>query len=87
MKKKLFSAAAIAALMCAGGYFAKSVTTPNDGLSDLELANAEALAKNEGIVIIEWDVACLPEGQGCSLSLGQFYKDLKGVAPDGTIGD
>ncbi len=50
MKKKLFSAAAIAVLMCAGGYFAKSATTPNDGLSDLELANAEALA--DGIEVV-----------------------------------
>ncbi len=44
MKKKLFSAAAIAVLMCTGGYFAKSATPQNDGLSDLQLQNAEALA-------------------------------------------
>lgn len=48
MNKKFFAAAAIAALMGVGGYFAKSATTQNDGLSDLEIANAEALAEEEG---------------------------------------
>ncbi|MDE6263914.1 MAG: hypothetical protein K2M11_02100, partial [Paramuribaculum sp.] len=87
MNKKFFAAAAIAALMGAGGYFAKSSTTQNDGLSDLELANAEALAEKEGVIIVEFDVACLPDGEGCWLSLGRFWDDKKGVAPDGTIGD
>ncbi len=50
MRKKNYLFAAIASLMCAGGYFAKSATTPNDGLSDLELANAEALA--DGIEVV-----------------------------------
>ncbi len=44
MNKKFFAAVAIAALMGVGGYFAKSSTTKNDGLSDLQLQNAEALA-------------------------------------------
>lgn len=44
MKKKFFVTAAIAALMGVAGYLRHANATPADGLSDLELANAEALA-------------------------------------------
>lgn len=48
MKKTLLSVA-IAAMMGTGIFLAKSTTPQNDGLSDINLANAEALAQNEGI--------------------------------------
>lgn len=47
MKKTLLSAA-IAALMGTGIYLAESTTHQNDGLSDINIANAEALADDEG---------------------------------------
>ena len=45
--KKVFVSAAIAALMCTGAFLSKSLTPQNDGLSDIQLANAEALADGE----------------------------------------
>lgn len=44
MKKKFMITAAIAALALVGSYFGKAAINHADGLSDLELANAEALA-------------------------------------------
>lgn len=46
MKEKYISFATMA-LIVTGAYFAKSMTTQNDGFSSLELANAEALANLE----------------------------------------
>lgn len=51
MKKTLLSAA-IASMRDAGIFLAKSTTPQNDGLSDINLANAEALAKEEGPVVL-----------------------------------
>ena len=52
MIKKNFIPLAIAGLMGLGGYFAQSTTANKNGLSNLELANAEALANNEGSGVI-----------------------------------
>ena len=76
MHKKCFTAVAIAALMVVGGYFAKSSTTQNDGLSDLELANAEALANLEDKICrfskvekneSKNEVKCSGEGHQCCI--------------------
>ncbi|MDE6263912.1 MAG: NVEALA domain-containing protein [Paramuribaculum sp.] len=76
MKKKILVPAAIAALMGVGGYFAKSATTQNDGLSDLELANAEALANLEDKICrfskvekneSKNEVKCSGEGHQCCI--------------------
>ena len=55
MNKKMFVTAAIAALMSVGAYFGNTTTTPSEGLSDLLLENAEALANGEITV-----VGCIP---------------------------
>ena len=47
MNKKMFVTAAIAALMSVGANFGNTTTTPSEGLSDLLLENAEALANGE----------------------------------------
>ncbi|MDE6588133.1 MAG: hypothetical protein K2K40_07330 [Paramuribaculum sp.] len=44
MNKKMFVPATLVALMGLGAYFGHVTATSADGLSDLELANAEALA-------------------------------------------
>ncbi|MDE7236241.1 MAG: hypothetical protein K2N66_00260 [Paramuribaculum sp.] len=44
MNKKMFVPAAIAAMMGVGAYFGNATATPAEGLSDLQLENAEALA-------------------------------------------
>lgn len=86
MSKKFFAAAAIAALMCAGGYFAKSATTPNDGLSDLELANAEALADGpEWEITIPFHVGCFTGDFGCLLHDGVLQRDKSGLYADGSV--
>lgn len=62
MKKKIIMPAAIAALMGIGVSSSPILTSHVDGLSDLQLANAEALAENEpssgygcGYAAYEWD--------------------------------
>ncbi|MDE7150903.1 MAG: hypothetical protein K2O27_01430 [Candidatus Amulumruptor sp.] len=54
--KKLLLPAAIAAMMGVGAYFGHATEAPTEGLSDLELANAEALADDyeEGPVFTNW---------------------------------
>ncbi len=47
MKKKIMIAAAIAALTLVGGYLGKAAINQADGLSAIQLANAEALAEDE----------------------------------------
>ncbi len=47
MNKKMFVPAAIAALMGVGAYFGNATATPAEGLSDLQLENAEALANDD----------------------------------------
>lgn len=51
MNKKMFVPAAIAALMGVGGYLGNATATPAEGLSDLQLENAEALASGEITVV------------------------------------
>lgn len=46
MKKKSFLIAAVAVIASAGSYFGYG-TNQNEGLSDIQLANIEALAKEE----------------------------------------
>ena len=53
--KKLFLPAAIAAMMGVGGYLGHTTATPAEGLSDLQLENAEALAYTE---YIDGSIAC-----------------------------
>lgn len=56
MKKQFMIPAAIAFLMGVGGYLGHAASTPADDLSDLQLANAEALAEDEidlpGVIIV-----------------------------------
>lgn len=63
--KKLLLPAAIAALMGAGAYFGHATATPTEGLSDLELANAEALADPEWWAGVEWADGCEPGTDWC----------------------
>lgn len=60
MKKRIMIPAAIAALMGVGGYLAHRAiaTTPTDGLSELELANAEALADDPEIDLPGVSILC-----------------------------
>ena len=50
MKKKFMITAAIVALALVGGYVGKVATDQADGLSEIQLANVEALALGEFIV-------------------------------------
>ena len=75
MSKKFFAAVAIAALMGVGGYFAKSATTQNDGLSDLQLQNAEALAYDGEAQMKACDTYCRNySGYICWLQTAAGYK-------------
>lgn len=61
MKIKFILGAITVALMGTGGYIGYSSSNPDDGLNDLNLANAEALATDEtsnygcGYAAYEWD--------------------------------
>lgn len=44
--KKLLLPATLVAMMGVGAYFGHATAAPTEGLSDLELANAEALAED-----------------------------------------
>ncbi len=74
MGKKFFIPTAIAALMGVGGFFAHSSTTPVEGLSDLELENAEALADYESNypcpdACMDWDGS---SGGGIACDCGRY---------------
>lgn len=70
--KKLLLPAAIAAMMGAGAYFGHANATPSDGLSDLQLANAEALA-NDDETDLGYDKACATGEVFCAISAFQYY--------------
>lgn len=76
MKKFIFPATLVA-MMGVGAYFGHANATPTEGLSDLELANAEALA-NDDYTDLGYDKAC-ESGGGifCAISAFQWYEDSK----------
>ncbi len=89
MKKKFMITAAIAALTLVGGYLGKAAINQADGLSDLELANAEALADpNEGGSSESWPCwSELKDGKGeawrcgnpCKLESGKLSSKGQGT--------
>ena len=80
MKKKFFVTAAIAALMGVGAYFGHATEAPTEGLSDLELANAEALADPEWWAGVEWATGCLSGGSElCVMGPYQKYEESTSV--------
>lgn len=83
MNKKFLLPVAIATLMGVA-YLAKPATAQTEGLSDIQLANVEALADVEGIVTIEFHVGCYAGDKGCNLSTGVYYDGFTGVYADGT---
>ncbi len=89
MKIKFMITAAIAALALVGGYLGKAAINQADGLSDLELANAEALADpNEGGSSESWPCwSELKDGKGeawrcgnpCKLESGKLSSKGQGT--------
>lgn len=70
--KKFILPATLVAMMGVGAYFGHATATPTEGLSDLELANAEALAddtEKPGYAYVhpvhtEWYDGCNCTGKG-----------------------
>ncbi|MDE6588139.1 MAG: hypothetical protein K2K40_07360 [Paramuribaculum sp.] len=75
MNKKMFVPAAIAALMGVGGYLGNATATPAEGLSDLQLENAEALADdNEGDNTGSFEYPSgFPYSSTCNVAIGSNW--------------
>ena len=75
MKKSLIAAAIVAAVGFSA-YFGLR-PDPASSLTELQLANAEALSDPE--ITIEFNKGCLSDGNGCILSPNRYYPEYKGV--------
>ena len=76
MKKGIFSMAVLAA-MCVGGYFGHSAYQESK-LTDLELANVEALSDVEGWIELDYADACLSGYDDiCVMSPTKFFYESK----------
>ena len=80
---KVTIAAAIVAAVSISAYLGFRPATESE-LSELQLANAEALS--DGEVYIEYHVACDGPGDGCVLSGTRYYPTYKGIWKDGSYG-
>lgn len=75
----MFVPAAIAAMMGVGAYFGNATATPAEGLSDLQLENAEALAEYESKypcpdACMDWDGN---SGGGIACDCGRYVGKCK----------
>lgn len=75
--KKLFLPATLVAMMGVGAYFGHATATPSEGLSDLELANAEALADPEWWVEIGYADGCLSGNDWCIRGPQEVHYDAE----------
>ena len=75
MKKSLIAAAIVAAVGFSA--YLGFRPAPASTLTELQLANAEARSDPE--ITIEFHKGCLSDGNGCILSPTRYYPEYKGV--------
>ena len=75
MKKTVIAAAIVAAVGLSA--YLGFRPDPASTLTELQLANAEALSDTE--ITIEFHKGCLSDGNGCILSPTRYYPEYKGV--------
>lgn len=75
--KKFILPATLVAMMGVGAYFGHATAAPTEGLSDLELANAEALADPEWWIEIDWADGCEAGTDWCVRGPQEVHRNAK----------